>query len=502
MKFRTKKALSLLLSALLLSLSAASLASCSNNSAPETERGSSPESSQNEDGSETETEAPESESETRIQPDLPDVTYDGYTYKMLVWLGTSREHERDYFSDGINGDPVNDAVFNRNSAIENKYEIKIEVTESPIVGYGSFLSKVMNQNTDEYQLIFSRGNEFGSFIEKKYFRNVLAIDRLGFEKPWWDSNFIDSLSIHGKVFGAISDLTTRDKSNTCVTFFNKNIQSAHDLPDLYAITDEGAWTMDKMIELSADIYNDKNGNGKADEGDVFAIGTNGVGVPMLLHGGGGRFFEKDEEGTPQLAIMNERTVTLCQRILELFADETMLNNENKTGIACVEAFGREEELFLLYAVGGAEKLRDSEVDFGIIPMPKYEETQKNYENTVSIHGTSIMCFPVTVVDIDRAAVIAEALSAESYYTLRGEYYDTLIKHKAMRDMESGRMLDIIFENRVYDMGEFYGLGNLSGDLQGLTNKRSADVVSTFQAKEKLCGKMVTKFVKAFDENEA
>lgn len=497
MKFRTKKALSLLLSALLLSL-----ASCSSNPAAENDPGSADEGTQNELTSTTETEAPENESETRIQPDLPDVTYDGYTYKMLVWLGTSREHERDYFSDGINGDPVNDAVFNRNSAIENKYEIKIEVTESPIVGYGGFLSKVMNQNTDEYQLIFSRGNEFGAFIEKKYFRNVLAIDHLDFDKPWWDSNFIDSLSIHGKVFGAISDLTTRDKSNTCVTFFNKNIQSANNLPNLYAITDEGAWTLDKMIEMSEGIYNDKNGNGKVDEGDVVPVGTNMVGVPMLFHGGGARFFEKDDEGTPYLAIMNERTISLCQKILNLFADEKMLNNENTSGIDCVGAFGREEELFLLYAVGGAEKLRNSEVDFGIIPMPKYEETQKNYENTVSIHGTSIMCFPVTVADIDRAAVIAEALSAESYYTLRGEYYDTLIKRKAMRDMESGRMLDIIFGNRVYDMGEFYALGSFSSDLQSMSIKRATDVVSAFKSKERLGKKAVEKFVKAFDANEA
>lgn len=499
MNFRSKNALSILLSALILILPAASLVSCSGDSGSGTNPETAPEAVPNESGTDTETEG-ETETE-RIKPDLPEITYDGYTYKMLVWLG-SGEHERDYFAEGINGDPVNDAVFNRNDTIEKRYDIKIDVTESPIVGYGAYLGNVMNQNTDEYQLIYSRGNEFGAFIERKYFRNVLNIDYIDFEKPWWDSNFVDSLSIHGKVFGAISDLTTRDKSNTCVSFFNKDIQSAHNLPDLYAIADEGKWTMDKMIELSEGVYSDTNGNGEVDEGDVVPIGTNIVGVPMLLHGGGGRFFEKDADGEPHLAIMNERTISLCQKILNIFSDKKLVNNENSSGVSCVEAFGEGNELFLLYAVGGAEKLRSSEVDFGIVPMPKYEETQANYENTVSIHGTSIMCFPVTVVDIDRAAIIAEALSAESYYTLRGEYYDTLIKHKAMRDKESGRMLDIIFENRVYDMGEFYALGSLSADLQNMSVKGSTDVVSTFKSKEKLSEKMVSKFVKSFDENEA
>lgn len=496
MNLHSKKALSLLMSALMLALS---FSSCSDNTADETKAETAPDAAQTEPETTAES---EEETEARIQPDLPDVKYDGYTYKMLVWLGAERDHERDYYADELTGDPVNDAVFNRNSTIESKYDIKIEVTESPIVGYVNEVSSVMNLNTDEYQLIYSRGNEFSSFIGKKHFRNVLDIDYLDFEKPWWDSNFTDSLSINGKAFGAISDLTTRDKSNTCVAFFNKNIQAAHDLPDLYEIADAGKWTMDKMIELSEGIYEDKNGNGRIDNGDVFPIGTNAVGVPMLFHGGGARFFEKDEEGYPRLALMNDRTITLCQRILTLFADERMVNNENSSGIQCVDAFGEEKELFLLYAVGGVEKLRDSDVDFGIVPMPKYEETQENYENTVSIHGTSIMCFPVTIADIDRAAIIAEALSAESYYTLRGEYYDTLIKHKAMRDVESGRMLDIIFQNRVYDMGEFYGLGSYSSELQSMSINHTTDVVSSFKSKEKLSEKAVERFVKSFDENEA
>lgn len=439
------------------------------------------------------------ESETKLMPDIPEATYDGYTYKILSWK-EGYPTERDLYAEGMTGETINDSVYQRNQTIESRYGITLETDFEPLGSYSSFVVKVMKTKEDNYQIIYSRGIEFGSFVKQGYFRDITQLDYIELDKPWWDKNSVSSLSISGKAFGAISDITTRDKHETCIVFFNKTLANNYDLPNLYSVVDEGTWTLDKMLELSGGVSDDTNGNGKVDEGDMFAMATNWVGVTMLLHGGGARYFSKDETDTPYLSIGEERAVNLTERILKLFADTTTLNNETRSGIGCVKNFGTGNELFLLFALCASESLREIDVDFGVLPMVKYEETQTVYENTVSPHGTSILCFPITVADIDRATLIADALSAESYHTLTEAYYDKVIKYKLMRDEESGRMLDMIFASRVYDIGEFYRIGEIANALGALANSGKTDFASSLKTTERLSEKTLEKFVKKVLEN--
>lgn len=481
------------------------LASCSQNtvsdeSSAEKATGSESEESSSASDSSSETEI-ETETETaKLEPELPDVKYEGYTYKVLGWNETIYPTERDLFADDLTGEPMNDSVFQRNLSIENKYGITLQMDFDALGSYSSYIGKLIKTNEDNYQIIYSRGIEFGSYVEQGYFQDITKFDYIELDKPWWDKNSVTSLSVGGKAFGAISDITTRDKHETCIVFFNKTLASNYGLPDLYSIVDEGSWTIDKMLELSEGVSADTNGNGKSDEGDMFAAGTNSVGVTMLLHGGGARYFSKDESDTPYLAIGEERTVNLTEKILKLFADTKTLNNSSRSGIACVDDFGAGNELFLLYALCASEELREIDIDFGVLPMVKYEETQTVYENTVSPHGTSILCIPITVADNDRAAVIADALSAESYYTLTEAYYDKVIKYKYMRDIESGRMLDMIFASRVYDMGEFYRIGGIADVLGTLANECKTDFASAIKTTEKVSEKKLKKFVEKVLEN--
>jgi len=90
-----------------------------------------------------------------------------------------------------------------------------------------------------------------------------------------------------------------------------------------------------------------------------------------------------------------------------------------------------------------------EVDFGIIPYPKLDEYQDSYYTFVDAHS-SLMAVPVMVGEIEKVGAIIEALSYESYKTVRPAYYDVALKSKFARDDESEKMLDIIFSGIVYD----------------------------------------------------
>jgi len=98
--------------------------------------------------------AAESTAQTRLEPDLPSEDYGGYTFTFFAhkidyagdWIGDG--DPREIVAETENGDPINDAVYARNRAIEAKYNINIKmVTNSNDAGT---LKKAVNAGDSTY----------------------------------------------------------------------------------------------------------------------------------------------------------------------------------------------------------------------------------------------------------------------------------------------------------------------------------------------------------------
>jgi hypothetical protein len=124
-------------------------------------------------------------------------------------------------------------------------------------------------------------------------------------------------------------------------------------------------------------------------------------------------------------------------------------------------------------------LREMECNFGILPNPKLNEAQSEYYNAVHAWCTTSVSIPITA-DPERTGIVLEALTAESYYTLRPAYYDISLKNKLMRDDESGEMLDLIFDTRCYDLGHVYNWGGVFDMFGSLAAAKSTDFVSGYE----------------------
>ena len=103
-------------------------------------------------------------------------------------------------------------------------------------------------------------------------------------------------------------------------------------------------------------------------------------------------------------------------------------------------------------------------------------------------------------DLERTGIITEALCAESLYTLTPAYYDITLKTKAARDEESSAMLDIIFANRVFEMGNFWAWGGIF-DIPGAQSYAGkTDIVSAVEKKVPAAEKAMQKTIDAVLEN--
>ena len=82
--------------------------------------------------------------------------------------------------------------------------------------------------------------------------------------------------------------------------------------------------------------------------------------------------------------------------------------------------------------------------------PDEDKKDKNFSNEFKLYMVSI---PITA-DLAFSGHITEALAYESKYTLTPAFYDLTLRTKTARDDESEAMLDIIFNNKNYDLGTF------------------------------------------------
>jgi len=86
----------------------------------------------------------------------------------------------------------------------------------------------------------------------------------------------------------------------------------------------------------------------------------------------------------------------------------------------------------------AINLRDMEDDFKIIPIPKLDENQQNYNSRIH-DSLTIYGMPITAIgQEDAVSATLEAMASESYRLVTLAYYESALKVKFTRDSDSDR----------------------------------------------------------------
>jgi len=459
-------------------------------------------------GNENSDDASGSAEEAKILPDLPEADYDGYVFTFL----SHEENNDDWFSpaprevmsEAETGDPINDAVYKRNMTLKERYNIEFDLVAHS--DERSQLSKAVKSGDDVYDAIIIYNNNVPGTITAELLTNIANLPYIDLDKPWWDPA-VNSMSIDNKNYLLAGDLLILDNEATNALLFNKDLMAdlGMDLP--YSLVNEGKWTMDKLEEYVKNGSFDLNGDGVMKPNDDrwgFVVFNDTL--HALLVSGGGALAVKDENDLPYMDFTNSRNLTIIEKAMDImFSKNDVLNIQSDikdAGTNSVNWFtayhGSFEEnraLFMWVRMRVVEKFRGMDANFGIIPLPKYDEAQDKYYSLVNPYTGVMLGVPKTAGNLERTSVILEALSAESKYTLQPAYYDVVLQRKFARDEESSEMLDIIFGSRVYDIGGVYGFGNVFIDFIGLCGKSNRDVISYY---EKNIGKMEKAIDKAVD----
>ena len=416
--------------------------------------------------------------------------YAGYTFRL-----TASDGNEAYLvvEDGEFGDVVNKAVYDRNVAVEDRFGCTIEVvhTDKESAAANYIRNCVMSME-DAFDLTCHHVVSQGGLALSDFYINWYDIPAVDFSKPWWSDSTVEDLSFNDNCYIAIGDLALTARSNAYCVYFNKNDAEKYDLPDLYETVYDGKWTIDYMLELTKDIYDDLNRNNQIDDGDYFGYVTDASSNLTAYQWSFDNPVFKTSGDSIEIVYKTEKIVDIVEKLVEavnlghIRTNKAYVNSIGKTGHWYgIEMFAKGQALFSNgYIAQSLSHLRDMEDDYGILPYPKWNEEQAEYHTMADGNHTSL-AVPKTVGDdrIEFVGVITEAMCAESYKILLPAYYDEALKLKGTRDDESIKMIEYVVDSCVYDMGYVYdNWKGLSFLLQQLVSNGDTNFESYYASK--------------------
>ena len=425
----------------------------------------------------------EEASDTGISDGLPEKNYGGRTFT----VATDDYMVDDYMSDGETGDIINDAVYRRNTAIEDRFGIKLEVISDSYTGMSTKINQMIQSGDDSFDLIAQHACTAGTIAINGGFMNWYDIPYVDLEKPWWSKNANKELSYKNKaIYLAGGDYALSLTSYMYAFFFDKvTVEDDGMTPEyLYGLVRDGKWTLDTVADVTKDIYKDLNGNDERDIEDFYGI-VSSTRSPLntFMWSCDNPIMKADSDGIPQLVYYQDKTSAIVEKVMGLFFDNTGGYTDKNKYTLGNDLFSVGRAMMVPSTFSGAMKnFRENKNPFGVLPYPKYDEAQTNYY-TMSDGSHALLSVPVTVKDTEFTGIITEALCAESWKNVVPKYYETVLKVKLADDADTSEMIDIIGGGLVFDYGYIYDNGIGFGfTLQNLADTRNRTDIASFYAK--------------------
>lgn len=362
--------------------------------------------------------------------------------------------------DAETGDTLDDAVYRRNSLLEDRYDFEFDVTDYSINEAPDFLRKSILTGDDEYQCAFLRGELLPKMISEKLFVDLTSVPELRLDEDYWDQS-LNSAARLGKddvQYFAGTDFSLLRFGATVGVYFNKDKFDALKIDYPYDTVREGRWTLDRFGELAAQGAN-LNGDAKwkfDQSGNAdYGFSTWYCGISGMLFGTGVSYIERDADGAPRLSIENDRFMTACSKIAGITAEEGVFIHLNDAAANYETEFGRGRLLMTIAQIKASTNLRSSEVPFGFLPMPKLDEEQADY-HCYQTPVSTFFVIPATNQRVSETAAIMDAGAFLSARDVLPVYYDVTVSQKGLRDEDSIEMLNIVSASRYTDVSRIFG----------------------------------------------
>lgn len=433
---------------------------------------------------------------------LPARDFTGQQFRISVY-GNESCTEKFFVSD-LTGNLVNDAVYNKIAAVEDRFNVDIVFNDvsSFIAEDIRHLMTAVLAGDDTCEL--AQGHDITSATAslEGVFMNVLELPYLDFDQPWWSSHTVESMTVAGQMYLMLNNIAYTSLAQTRVMFFNKTMLSNLNLPDPYQLVYDGEWILENLRVMSNAAYSDINGDSKKDNDDIigYAHGENYCILETYLI----EPYTKDSDGNLCYEMDVDRLHSIAMKLGDVLYGAGGLVAGGETRAEKIFSDGRALFIYTNLYAAASNFSQSDDLVYGLLPFPKLDESQTYYGGGATDRPIVI---PITAADrAEFVGIITEALNIEGYRQVYPAYFEVTMKSRYADGTDDAKMLDIIHDNTVISFTYLYGKNKsaynvMLNDLFRNKNKMSSDVASWAAKHESAQSKYVAELAEFFSKNK-
>ena len=376
-------------------------------------------------------------------------------------LGVQEYTAQYYFAEENVGDnPVAMSIFRRNETVEERLGVELEwdFAKGEWGTRATFQKAVETAcETDPYDamicynlvpyMLAQKGLCADLYTEESY---------IDFAAPWWPQSQVEELLVNDTMYAVTESNDKGLLANMMAMFFNNTLLEARGIESPYTLVKNNEWTIDKLAELIKDTYEDKNGDGKADSGDIYGfINATESKTDALFYALGYRLSEK--VGDEVISYVNDPVIQEYVDRMLVFYDSKDVMKADVTkygGVGQGQLFFSESVYFYSGATYMGQSSNDKNINFGVVPLPKLNAEQDRYYTHLS-NTYDTWCVSYNANDLEISTAVLECMASESYRQIGPMYYDTNIKLRYAPDERLAEMYDLVRDSVTFDLIYLY-----------------------------------------------
>ena len=389
---------------------------------------------------------------------LPAETFDGE--EIVIWLGGKDPVYCIVDENLVEGDIVQEAVRDRNNAVENAYDVVLAWDQDPALKSYRDLSMLRQSILagDEYDIIEAPTLYMTPQLVYGCYFDLAQNEYIDFTKPWWIEDATSTQTVYDRQFTATGYFDFMTIYRIAVMYFSDPLVLDYRLGDLYDLIEADGWTWDKMIEMCEIVADDVNQDGVMDENDRFGLSGRWDFWAAEVATSGYQYITRDENGDYAITGVTDELLELSDKIYPVITGADYYFSRYTYGVHPsfpAEINGQAKIMFtnnqiLFYheqlSWTSSHELRTYGA-YGILPPPKYLDSQENYGTASTSYSCAIGS---TTGDLKISSIVLEALQIESYNILRPAYTVDALSYKYLSDPQAVEMLNLIFASVTTD----------------------------------------------------
>lgn len=410
-----------------------------------------------------------------LKDSLPeDIDLGGATVNVYI-ADYNSAYAVDMYADQLTGDRLKDTVYGVTNSVEERLHVDLEYRAKQFVwaDFTNFQAEVCNEilsGTPSFDLLFGVHHYAAQMVSNSYFVDLSKTPHVDLTKPWYNQTILDTVMPTDYISFVAGSFSLVNIKSAFAMYYNADLYaSLGHTEDLIETVKAGQWTREKLETLIADSYADLDGDNEADSTDRYGLTFGDWNKYCCFPAAFDiEIVGRDEEDNFVCRFDSERAVDAVAFLCSLIHDNPATLPALSSGAGGADAYMVDSgggnrvskpfmdgnAVFTFSLVGDAATISPNvSFNFGILPTPKWDESQESYQT--SLQRSCYALIPTTVTNEAAAGAVLEAIASETYRTLVPEYCEVMLKTRYSNSQDVSDMYTLILDSIIFDPGVEY-----------------------------------------------